>query len=104
MAAMPPRPLQLTDKSDDAKRSPLDDIIYKQALEKFMQEPQARELGSLRDNYAQREKPLDSIKAHMRDLTDAEWAQMSREMRGNLRIRLCNDEVINALLRAWAQL
>jgi hypothetical protein len=67
-----------------------------------------REIGKPRDHY--RPMPRETgpnhfelVKHHMRNLTDVEFARMSREMRGNLRIRLCNDEVINALLRAWAQ-
>ena len=63
-----------------------------------------REIGEPLSSYKRLPPPdrLELIKLHMRALTDAEWSKMSREMRGNLRIRLCNDEVINALLRAWA--
>ena len=64
-----------------------------------------REISKARDHYRPMPPPdrLELIKLHMRALTDEQWAKMSRDMRGGLRIRLCNDEVINALLRAWAQ-
>jgi hypothetical protein len=84
-------PQELTDKLDDAKRGP-----------SLVKPP--REIGNLREDYRPQPKlnRLATVKHHMRNLTEAEWSQMAREVRGNLRIRLCNDEVINALLRAWA--
>jgi ribosomal protein L29 len=96
-------PQELQEKLDDAKHAPVHDKA-------------PREIGELANDYRPRKVRivptidpsvaavrLTSIKAHMRELTDEEWAQMAREIRGDLRIRLCNDEVINALLRAWAQ-
>ena len=90
-------PQELTDRLDDAKSGPA-----------LVKSPREIPQGPLRDHY--RPVPRETgpnhfelVKHHMRNLTDVEWARMSREMRGNLRIRLCNDEVINALLRAWAQ-
>lgn len=85
-------PQELQNKLDETKRGP-----------SLVKPP--RETGTLRNDYRPA-TPIDRltwIKAHMCELTDAEWAKMARDMRGGLRIRLCNDEVINALLRAWAQ-
>ncbi len=83
-------PQELENKFDDAK-----------CAQVYGKPP--REIGEPLSEYRPNKlSRLTTIKAHMLNLTDAEWSQMSREMRGNLRIRLCNDEVINALLRAWA--
>ena len=64
-----------------------------------------RQIGAPLDSYRPLPAPdrLELIKLHMRALTDEQWLKMARDMRASLRIRLCNDEVLNALLRAWAQ-
>jgi len=64
---------------------------------------QPREIGTLKDEYRPRvgrDSHIAMIKAHMRDMTDEEWAEMAHEMRRGV-VRLCNDAVLEALLRLW---
>jgi len=65
-----------------------------------------REIGKLRDDYRSRPEvysPLDEIQKHMRNLTDEEWAEIAHEMRRGKVVRLCNDAVLEALLRLWVE-
>jgi hypothetical protein len=85
----------LLGKFDEAKHAPVHD------------RPPC-EIGQPLDNYRPIKRivsvvnHIESIKAHMRELTPNEWKQLAREIRCGLRIRLCNDEVIHALLKTWA--
>ena len=83
-------PQELENKFDDAQAGP--------AIGK-----RPREVGALKDDYRPHaEVPhLTAIKSHMRALTSDDWAQFARAVRRGRIMRLCNDEVLIALLRLW---
>jgi len=65
---------------------------------------QPREIGEALDDYRpSKKKSIDLIRFHMRNLTDEEWAEMAHEMRRGKVVRLCNDAVLEALLRLWVE-
>ena len=64
-----------------------------------------REIGTLHHDFLNPEiyDPIKSAKAHMRNMTTDEWKQVAHDIRRGKVLRLCNDEVIHALLRLWVE-
>ena len=87
-------PADLQSKLDDAKDGP-----------RFGKRP--RELGQLKDDYRAPPlvpyDPINMAKAHLRCLSVTEWRQIAHVLRRGRVLRLCNDDVLAALLKLWAE-
>ena len=87
-------PADLQSRLDDAKDGP-----------RFGKRP--RELGKLKDDYRAPDlvpyDPISFAKAHLRCLSVTEWRQIAREIRRGKVLRLCNDDVLAAVLKLWVE-